>query len=94
MLDNIKAFIDRMNKSGIPVFTIRDPKTQIGSVTLTLVFISSLMVILSLIGSIAQKVKGIDVNNAMEFFLISLGAYLGRKMQTKGGNSIDPESKP
>lgn len=89
MYDKVKTFINSMNSKGIPVFMIRDPKTSCGSITASLVFISSTVVLLSLIGSVTQKVKGIDVNNAIEFYLISLGAYLGRKYQSKNGQIIE-----
>jgi hypothetical protein len=65
----------------MPVF--RDPITQKGSVTLTLVVLSSILVIASLV------TKKVEASGAAEFHLIALGAYLGRKFQTKSGNSID-----
>jgi hypothetical protein len=71
---------------------VSDPSTGKGSVSLTLVVISATMVILSLVGSITQKVKGIDVNNAMEFFIITSSLYFGRKYQ-KGQGISAQESK-
>lgn len=90
MLDKLKEFINKMNKAGVPVPFLRDPKTGVGSISLTLVFISANMVILSLIGSVNQLVKGIDVSNSLEFLMISLGAYLGRQYQKGSGISAPP----
>jgi hypothetical protein len=93
MIDKIKAFIVKMNQYGIPVPMIREPKTQQASVTLTLVVVSFAMVVLSLVGSITAKVKGIDVNNSLELLMISLGAYLGRHYQKGQGISSDSTQK-
>lgn len=82
-------FVAQMNEKGIPLPTLRDPKTKEGSVTLTLLFISSCILIVALLNSFANIFKGVDTNNAIEFFLISYGGYLGRKMQTKNGSSVE-----
>jgi hypothetical protein len=83
MIDKIKAFIQRGNELGIPMPVFRDPQTGKGSVTLTLVVLSSICVIASLL------TKKVDAGSSTEFLLISLGAYLGRKFQTKSGTSVD-----
>lgn len=76
-----KQLIDGMNKLGIPIPTIRDPKTGKGSVTLTLVFISFNTALIGQAGKIAGILGGIDLTQANYLFLMCLGAYLGRKMQ-------------
>ena len=88
MIDKVKEFINKMNDKGIPVPMVRDPKTGKGSVTLTLVFISANIVLVALLNSFANVFKGVDTGNAITWFTICLGAYLGRKMQ-KDGNKID-----
>lgn len=88
MKEKIKQFISKMNEKGIPVPMIRDPKTGIGSVTLTLVFISANVVLVSLLNSFANIFKGVDVANSLAWFSICLASYLGRKMQ-KDGNKIE-----
>lgn len=93
MFEKIRTFVDKMNKMGIPTPFLRDPKTGVGSVTLTLVFISANLVILSLLNSFAQKFKGVDTSNSIEFFMICLGGYLGRKFQ-KGGTTIESNIPP
>lgn len=79
------AFVERMNEKGIPVPTIRDPKTKFGSISLTLVFISSVIVIAGIIGKSAGVLGGLDMNAAMEFFWTAVSLYWGRQFQTKSG---------
>ena len=93
MIEAIRKFINKMNAMGIPMPMLRDPKTGVGSVMLTLLFISANMVIIALLNSFANFFKGVDTSNSIEFFMICLGGYLGRKFQTKSGNTIDPEDK-
>lgn len=77
----MKVAVDGFNKMGVPIPTIRDPKTGKGSVTLTLVFISFNTALIGQAGKIAGILGGIDLTQANYLFLMCLGAYLGRKMQ-------------
>lgn len=77
---NIKKFIEDINKKGIPTPMLRDPKTGQGSITATLVFLSSLYVQIALLNSFAQIFKGVDTVNALYWFGMCLSAYLGRKI--------------
>jgi len=79
-----KSFISSMNAKGVPMPTIRDPKMGIGSVSLTLLFISSVTVIVGLVGKWSGKFGGIDMANALQFFGICYAGYLGRKLQSDG----------
>ncbi len=67
---------------------VKDPKTGMGSVSLTLVFISSIMVILGLVGKWSGRLGTIDINNSLEFFYASSALYFGRNWK-KGGASED-----
>lgn len=79
------------NMYGIPLPMVRDPKTGIGSVSLTLVFISSIMVILGLVGKWSGRLGTIDIHNALEFFYASSALYFGRNWKT--GASVKDEVK-
>jgi hypothetical protein len=99
-----------MNSQGIPLPTARDPKTGAGSVTFTLVAVSGgmcMVSILIMLGTCVAKLKSDFTLNAetatqihdafmssLEFLGMSLGAYLGRKMQKdpNGGVSLDGQS--
>lgn len=85
LMDKWKQFVRDMNQKGIPVPTIRDPKTGFGSISLTLVFISSVIVIAGILGKTAGMLGGLDMNTAMEFFWTATSLYFGRQFQTKSG---------
>jgi hypothetical protein len=87
MLDKLKEFAKQLNSLGIPLPMVRDPKTGIASVSLTLVVLSSIYVQVGLIGKYSKLLDGIDLNQAMNFFLISAGLYFGRNLSTQSVNS-------
>lgn len=74
--------LESLNVNGIPVPMIKDPKTNKGSVSLTLVFISSITVILSIMAPMIESKTGgqINVSQSMEFFWTSCALYFGRKL--------------
>lgn len=82
MLDKLKDFLKRLNTEGIYLPMIKDPKNG-PSVSLTLVVISSLFVEASLIGKLTKALEGIDIQQSLNFFLISCGLYFGRNLTTK-----------
>lgn len=86
MLEQLKALIQRGNELGCPILVVRDPSSGKGSISATLVFISSIAVIASLVSP--------KVNNsyAFDFFLASCGLYFSRKFTTKSGTSIDTKN--
>lgn len=94
-LQDVRDFISRMNKAGVPMPLIRDSKTGQGSVSLTLVFLSSLYVQLALLNSFAQLFKGVDIINALYWHGMCLSLYFGRSFK-KDGNKMDisGEDKP
>lgn len=95
LLKKWQAFVSKMNTNGIPLPTVRDPKTGIGSVSLTLVFVSSFLVIIGLIGKWSGKLGGIDISNALQFFYAASFLYFGRNINTKAisqSTEVDPKS--
>lgn len=86
-LENFKKqwinFASRMNKYGVPIPLVRDPKTGVGSVSLTLVFISFNAVLIGLVGKWAGALGGIDINQALNLFYACAALYWGRKFQNK-----------
>jgi hypothetical protein len=89
--DKIRQFTSKMNEFGVPLPMLRDPSTGKGSVSLTLVFLSSLYVQFGLINRFAGLVKGIDPSNSQEFFIICCSLYFGRSFSKK--MSPQPEKK-
>lgn len=86
VFEKIKALIQRGNELGLPILVVRDPSSGKGSISATLVFLSSVAVLASLVTS---KVNN---NYAFDFFIASSGLYFGRKFQTKSGTSVDSKS--
>jgi hypothetical protein len=82
LYSKVKDLVRNANMIGIPLPMVKDPKTGIGSVSLTLVFISSITVILGLVGKWSGKLGIVDINNALEFFYASSFLYFGRAWKT------------
>lgn len=84
MLEKLKELSRKMNDKGIPLPTITDPKSGKGSVSLTLVFISFNLCVAGIVGKWAGLMGGIDVNQALNLFMVCAGLYWGRKLQKDG----------
>lgn len=76
-----KKFIASMNSKGVPMPMIRDPKSGMGSVSLTLVFVSFNVWLISIIGKAAGALGGMDTNQTLNMFMVTAGLYFGRKFQ-------------
>jgi len=92
-------FVASMNSKGVPLPLVRDPKTGIGSVSLTLVFVSFNVVIVGLVGKWSKALDGIDLTQALNLFYACGALYFGRNMSSKGlqvsGKSENPpDSQP
>ena len=83
-----REFVDRMNARGVPLPTVRDPKSGIGSVSLTLVAISFGLCVLGILTKWSGKVGGIDIGTALELFYASSALYFGRNWRSGRGGSI------
>lgn len=84
-----KKLVISANTYGVPIPLVHDPKAGSASVSLTLVFISSVLVIIGIVGKWSKLAGDIDMNNAMEFLYSSLALYFGRQWQMKSGMKID-----
>lgn len=74
------------NKHGIPMPLLRDPKTGRGSVSLTLVFLSFNLWIISIIEELTVMTGKIDVNQTFNMVLVCFGLYYGRKLSFSKGS--------
>jgi hypothetical protein len=77
LVDKWKEFVNKMNDKGIPLPMIRDPQTLEGSVSLTLVCMSSFLVVVGIVGKAAGLIGGIDMTSAFNFFYASTTLYFG-----------------
>jgi hypothetical protein len=88
-MKNWKNFIDWASKKGIPVVFVRDPITQLPSVSLSLVVISTGFVMFGLFNKVANLMSGVDMESALAFFYASCSLYFGRSV-AKG---VSPNNK-
>jgi hypothetical protein len=102
------VFVNRMNKYGIPMPVVRDPRTGKGSVTAALVVFSAGLFgfcILFMLASTIAKWAGFfaltdlsltqvktAADYSFQFLLAALGGYLGRHLQK--GESVDESPAP
>jgi hypothetical protein len=98
-----KDLVDTANSKGIPMPMVRDPKSGLGSITATLVVVSSGLCAISILMMLAVFLSKMTAfftlndatfnimkeafSSSMQFFIAAIGAYLGRKMQ-KTGNDV------
>jgi hypothetical protein len=95
LLERWKKFVNDMNSKGVPVPMIRDGKTGMGSVSLTLVFLSFNLWVVSVVGKWSGQFGGISPSETLNMFMVCAGLYFGRKMQKdpKGAISVESEDK-
>lgn len=73
---------------------IRDPKTGVGSVSLSLLAISAIWVQLSLVGKIIKIAGGLDSESAIYWFCSCAALYFGRKISGGKSNPTLGEPEP
>jgi hypothetical protein len=83
VLTKWKEFVVKMNDRGVPLPMVRDPNTLEGSVSLTLVVMSSFLVVVGIVGKAAGLIGGIDMNSAFNFFYASTTLYFGHSWINK-----------
>jgi hypothetical protein len=86
-------FVSSLNDQGVPVPMIRDPKTGKGSVSLTLVFVSFNVCLISFFGRAAGFFGGVSQTESFNMFLAACGLYFGRKFQKDGSKVEVSEEK-
>jgi len=91
-MDEIKKFINKLQKSGLPLLWIKDPISKLPSVSLSILLLSVVLVLLGVLSNFFVFLKGINVDAAFNFFLVSAGLYFGRKLSFNG-KSIDNEKE-
>lgn len=83
-IENLKnkwvEFVDKMNSLGIPVPMVRNPKTGYASVSLTLVFISFNVWLVSIVGKAAGFFGGVNPDQAFNMVIAAFSLYFGRNL--------------
>lgn len=86
MLDKFEKFVLNLNKYGIPIPFARDPKTQISSVSLTMMLISFVLVVFGLIGKYS-KYLDINLTESLTLLGITSSLYFARKVSPNSSNN-------
>jgi len=92
-----KELVEKANDKGIPLPMVRDPQSLEGSVSLTLVCMSSFLVVIGIVGKAAGFIGGIDMTSAFNFFYASTTLYFGHSWVHKDDSSSkeeDPKKLP
>ncbi|HLX55145.1 MAG TPA: hypothetical protein VKR58_14460 [Aquella sp.] len=92
-MDKLKLLLASLNSKGIAFPMVRDPKNGLGSITCTMVVVSFAICVVGVIGKVSKVLDGIDLTAAHSLLVISISAYLGRKMQTSGKDVVMAENK-
>lgn len=86
-MQRIRKLLSRWNEQGLNLPMVRDPRTGRGSVSLTLLFISSLWVQVSLVGKLVKILGGLDSESAIYWFLSCAALYFGRSISGNKSNA-------
>ena len=86
MFEKLKILVDELNKKGINLPMISDPKTGQGSVTLTMFIVSFTIAALALIGKVSNITGQFNYSDVMWLYGLSGSFYLGRKISGSGKN--------
>lgn len=87
----IKQIIRKMNEKGIPLPMVRDPKTGVASVSLTLLFLSSFYVQVSIVNKFAKWFDGVNTDSSLEFFIACASLYFGRNFSKRFQSDSEKE---
>lgn len=93
VLSKWKQFVVNMNDKGIPIPMARDPNTLEGSPALSLVCVSTLLIVVGIVGKWSGHLGGIDMVNAMQFFYASCTLYFGHSWVHKDSTSAPEQPK-
>lgn len=86
---DLKAKWDKLvrdlNEKGIPIPMLRDPKTKMSSVSLTLMGAAFGMWLIGVIGKVSGLLDGVDVDSAFNMFIATASLYFGRRLKSDNG---------
>lgn len=91
-IEKLKQLLLKLNETGIPLPLLRDNATDKGSYTLTMMWVSFNIAILTLAGKVTNLIGDVDYSNVLWLLATTSGLYLGRKFQS-GKDGITVETK-
>lgn len=93
-MEILKKILKSMNENGIMFPVVHDPVSKRGSITCTMVIVSFGICVIGVIGKVSKVLDGVDLTAAHSLLVISLSAYLGRKLQQNGKQVEMSDIKP
>ena len=83
ILNQLKQWISSLNGKGVPLPVIRDPKTNVGSFSATLLVIATILHVYGIIHGWVSPDAKLDVSHSFEFFLACASLYFFRSLTYK-----------
>jgi hypothetical protein len=93
LYNKFKRKIKTWQEQGVPILFWRDEQKKAPSVSLTMMLISFGLCVFALINKWAKALEGVDVENALQLFMITAGLYFGRSFG-KLKNKEEEDEKP
>lgn len=91
MLEQIKEFLAKANDRGLPLPLLRDPVTDLASLSFSLTVVSFVYAAVLIGLNVSGQVE--NVSYAMELFYASAALYFGKSLGVKGRNVIIADKK-
>ncbi len=91
-MEKIKQIVKKMNELGVPLPMLRDPKTGMASVSLTMMVLSFNTALFGQLGKFTKILGDVDMSSAMGLFVATSALYFGRQIQSNGKN-VSSESQ-
>lgn len=95
MIEKLRKFARFLNEKGIALPLLRDPRTGVSSITLTMMVVSFLFCLMGLLQKLNSTDLDVDMSQALTLLGITSTLYLGRKLSTDDNstNSSDDSSQ-
>ena len=92
-MNQIQAFINKLNANGVPLLFIRDPIKQTPSVSLTMMAISFLIYTAGLLGKLTKFTADINLSEAQTLLIITSSLYFVRNVNTGNASSSNNDTQ-
>jgi hypothetical protein len=84
LVNNLTELAKNANTKGIPLPLLRDPKSGLGSYTLTMFFLAFNVAIVTLIGKVTNYLGNVEYSNVLWLLGLTGSFYLGRGLRGDG----------
>lgn len=83
-MEKLKQLVKDLQDKGIPLIYLRDPKTQLPSITFSMMVISFVLCVGAVIAKVAESklLGGLNFEYCLQLLMATGAAYLGRKFQS------------